>query len=85
MDTIKVLKGNVELDIPAYDKDRYKKLGYSVIDNNGKVIEQAPITDVGTLQVMVAELQAENAQLKEEISKLKAKKPATTKSAKTAE
>lgn len=78
MDTIKIVKGNIELDVPADQKDRYLKLGYSVIDNNGKIVEEAPIADVGALQSKVSvlleentKLKSENAKLKDEVSKLK--------------
>lgn len=80
MSTITVIKGNVELDVPADERERYVKLGYSVIDKaTGKIIEEAPITDVGALQVRVAELVAENTKLKAEITKLKGEKKTASK------
>lgn len=83
MDTIKILKGNVELDVPADQKERYMRLGYSVVDNEGHIIEEAPLQDIGALQGRVAELLSENSALKAEIAKLK--KPQRTQKAEKAE
>jgi len=78
MEKITVVRGNEELDIPADQKERYKKLGYHVIDKQtGRVLEKAPLTDVAQLQSLVVKLENENKALKDEIQKLK--KPATTK------
>ena len=74
VDTIIVVKGNKQLTVPAEEKERYMTFGYSVIDAKGNVIEEAPITDVGALQVKVAELKAENEKLKAELEKATAKK-----------
>ena len=74
VDTIIVVKGNKQLTVPAEEKERYTTFGYSVIDAKGNVIEEAPITDVGALQVKVAELKAENEKLKAELAKATAKK-----------
>lgn len=74
MTNITIRSGNVELTVPADQKDRYMKLGYSVIDEQtGEVLEEAPSQDVATLQAEVAKLKAENAKLKAEISKLSSK------------
>ena len=74
MELITVLKGNEELDIPVEQKERYKKLGYHVIDKQtGAILEAAPLTDVASLQGLVAKLEAENAALKAEVQKLKTK------------
>lgn len=73
MTDITIRKGNVELNVPEDQKDRYLKLGYSVYDN-GKLVEEAPINDIGALQLKVSALLTENAKLKDEIAKLKAKK-----------
>lgn len=79
MELITVLKGNEELDVPAEQKERYKNLGYHVIDKkSGEVLEKAPLTDVAQLQSLVVKLEKENKDLKAEIQKLKAK-PATKK------
>lgn len=69
--TITIVKGNIELNVDEDQKDRYLKLGYSVVDSSGKIIEEAPLTDVGALQHKVSELIAENERLKAEIAKLK--------------
>lgn len=72
MEQITVMRGNEELDVSADQKERYKKLGYHVIDKaTGKVLEKAPLTDVASLQNLVAKLENENKALKDEIDKLK--------------
>ena len=84
METIRVERGNVILDIRAEDKAEYTKQGYSVVDKaTGKVIEQAIGLDVTTLQYQLLELKgeleatkAENEKLKAEVAKLKPKKSA---------
>ena len=80
MELITVLRGNEELDVPVDQKERYKKLGYHVIDKqSGKVLEKAPLTDVASLQNLVVKLENENKSLKDEIQKLKATKVTTKK------
>ena len=75
MELITVVKGNEELDVPVEQKERYKNLGYHVIDKeSGKVLETAPLTDVASLQSLVVKLENENKALKEENQKLKSKK-----------
>jgi spore coat polysaccharide biosynthesis predicted glycosyltransferase SpsG len=72
MDKITVIKGNVELTIPSDEKAYYMRNGYSVIDANGKIVEEAMLQDVASLQVKVAELQKQLAEKDEELQKLKA-------------
>ena len=76
---ITVRKGNTELTVPADQRERYLKLGYSVFDDKGNLVEEAPATDVGALQAKVSALIKENEELKAEIKKLNAKKTATKK------
>ena len=64
MDTIKVQRANIELDINPEEKEYYMKQGYSVVNEYGQVIEQALPNDVNALKIMVAELQKEIAELK---------------------
>lgn len=78
-DMITVIKGNVELYVPEEQKDRYLKLGYSVVDANGKIVEEATPTDVAFLQSKVRELLDENAKLKAELADAKKKPTATAK------
>ena len=80
MTEITIRKGNVELNVPADQKDRYLNLGYSVYEK-GKLVEEAPTNDVGALQAKIitlnntiTELNSENSKLKAEIKKLKSKK-----------
>ena len=80
IELITVLKGNEELDVPADQKERYKKLGYHVIDKqSGKVLEKAPLTDVASLQNLVVKLEKENKSLRDELQKLKTTKKQTKK------
>lgn len=73
MADITIRKGNVELSVPAEQKDRYLKLGYSVYEGN-KLVEEAPSDDVGALRAKISQLIAENDKLKAENKKLKSKK-----------
>lgn len=80
---IQVRRDNVILDVPAEQKDYYKGLGYSVIDQTGKVIEETAPTDVAGLQrfykdakQQIAGLEAEIESLKGEIKSLKSQKKA---------
>ena len=70
---ISVKRANVILDIDPELKAQYLREGYSVLDENGNVVEKAMSTDVGELQVTVAKLEKENEELKAEIKKLKTK------------
>ena len=79
MDTIRVQRANVILDVPSDEKANYMAKGYSVIDvKSGKIIEEAVSNDVATLQVQLknaneklANKDAEIKKLKAEITKLK--------------
>ena len=79
MDTIRVQRANVILDVPSDEKANYMAKGYSVIDvESGKIIEEAVSNDVATLQVQLknaneklASKDAEIKKLKAEITKLK--------------
>lgn len=68
MDRIIVKRANVVLEVLPEEKDYYMSLGYSVLDKSGKVIEESLPTDVNALQIMVAKLQKENAELKEKLN-----------------
>ena len=79
MDTIRVQRANVILDVPSDEKANYMAKGYSVIDvKSGKIIEEAVSNDVATLQVqlknaneMLASKDAKIKKLEAEITKLK--------------
>lgn len=72
---ITIRRDNVILDIPAEQKDYYKNLGYSVIDEKtGEVVDEAIPTDVASLQSLYKDAKAEIAELEAEIKKLKAAK-----------
>ena len=79
MDTIRVQRANVILDVPSDEKANYMAKGYSVIDvKSGKIIEEAVSNDVATLQVQLknaneklASKDAKIKKLESEITKLK--------------
>ena len=79
MDTIRVQRANVILDVPSDEKSNYMAKGYSVIDvKSGKIIEEAVSNDVATLQVQLKnaneKLASKDAKIKKleaEITKLK--------------
>jgi hypothetical protein len=72
---IKVKKHNREIYINEDVKDRYLKLGYSVIDAIGKVIEE-PTGNKSTVQYewALAEKDAEIIKLRQELSKFNKRK-----------
>lgn len=55
MAKIKIQRGNVILDIQDYEVDRYLKMGYNVIAENGEVIKSSIPTDLATLQKFYVE------------------------------
>ena len=79
MNTIRVKRANVILDVSPDDKDFYMAQGYSVINaDTGEIIEKAIPNDVPTLKMelenankTIKKLEAENKKLKAEIKKLK--------------
>ena len=79
MDTIRVQRANVILDVPSDEKANYMAKGYSVIAaKSGKIIEEAVSNDVATLQVQLKnaneKLASKDAKIKKleaEITKLK--------------
>lgn len=69
MSTIRVRRANVTLDIRPDEKERYMEMGYSVIDEKGKVLEAALSNDVNALRTEVLKLRKELAEKDEEIAK----------------
>lgn len=57
MDKLLVQRANVFLQISADEKDKYLANGYSIIDEDGNVIERAIPNDVPSLKRLVVELQ----------------------------
>ena len=70
-DRIFVQRANVILEVKAEDKDFYMQNGYSVIDQNGTVIEKAMSNDVNELRVQVKELTEKLAQANATIAELR--------------
>lgn len=72
MDTIRVLKGNRERLVPSIEKVKYLTDGYSVIGEDGSVLEQGVKSnhtlkaELETANKRIAELEAELAVLKGE-------------------
>ena len=60
---ITVRKSNKELTVPEDQKERYLSLGFSVFDEDGKLLEEAPANDVGALQAKIVTLMAEKKDL----------------------
>ena len=73
MDTIRVQRANVILDVPSDEKANYMAKGYSVIDvKSGKIIEEAVSNDVATLQVQLKDANKKLASKDAKIKKLEA-------------
>lgn len=73
MDTIRVQRANVILDVPSDEKSNYMAKGYSVIDaKSGKIIEEAVSNDVATLQVQLKDANEKLASKDAKIKKLEA-------------
>lgn len=70
-DRIFVQRANVILEVKAEDKDFYMQNGYSVIDQNGTVLEKAMSNDVNELRVQVKELTEKLAQANATIAELR--------------
>lgn len=70
MDAIRVLRGNRERLISPIEKDKFLADGYSVINENGSVVEQGVKsnhvlrTELDAANRRIAELEAENEKLK---------------------
>lgn len=69
MKTIKVKRGNKVKQIPENSKERYLADGFDIIDDKGEVTKRGSRPSAKILK----ELEEENAKLKKEIKKLKAK------------
>lgn len=61
MDTIRVLRGNRERLIPSIEKEKYLAEGYSVIGDDGTVLEQG----VKSNHTLKSELKAANKRIAE--------------------
>lgn len=81
-DKIRVRHANVILVVPKDEKSEYMEKGYSVIDDNGNVIEQALSNDVNELKLQVQKLESVIKAKDEEIEDLR--KELSSKTRKTA-
>lgn len=70
---ITVKKQNKELTVLESQKGSFLALGYSVIDDNGDIIEAGNATEYGDLKTENETLKTENTKLKSEIKKLNSK------------
>lgn len=68
-----VQRANVVLRIRPEEKNYYMQQGYSIIDENGAMVEEAMSTDVATLQTQVAKLKTEIQELKAQLKTKTAK------------
>lgn len=66
-----VVKKNKEMKILESQKDEFLALGYSVIDEAGKIVEAGNAITVVDLKSLVDTLKLENEKLKAENKKLK--------------
>lgn len=73
MGTITIKRANVVLHVDEADINHYLELGYSVIDERGKVIKEAVPTDLKFLQTAYVKQKEEIASLKAEVDKLNLK------------
>ena len=80
---VRIERGNVVLKVQEYEVQRYLKLGYSVTDNTGKVLQAAIPNDLGTLQKCYLEHKAKIDELEAIVAKLTAENKALAKSAKS--
>ena len=66
---MKAIKGNREYTIAANEKDRYVQQGFDIFDDKGKLLAHGKGKTVSLAEYEA--LQAENAKLKAEATKLK--------------
>lgn len=69
---ITVKRANVILTIENDEVDKYLEKGYDVIDGSGKVVQTGAPKNIGALQIALQQKDAEIAELKKEIERLKA-------------
>lgn len=71
MGNITVRRANVILTVPDYQKEEYLTKGFDVVNERGKVLEEAKMTnDVGTLQKKLGQAHEKIKQLEAEIARL---------------
>lgn len=82
---VKMIRGNREKLVSSSEKEKYLKMGYSVIDESGKIIEQGSRTmrdlndELAKKDEEITDLKTELAKKVEEIAALKEKKNARSK------
>lgn len=75
----KVQRGNVVLRVEEFEVKRYLQLGYNLVDESGKVLQEAIPHDFTTLQRCYLEQTAKIAELEDTIAKLTAENTALKK------
>ena len=80
MNTIKVRRANVILQVPEEQRKEYLAKGFDVVDENNNVVEYTVPSDLNTLKVAysnhikeIEKLQAENKKLKSDLRAAKRK------------
>lgn len=66
-----VIKGNKQLTVDEYKVKEFLQLGYSEIDEKGKIIQKAVPTNLSEFKEAYKTVCVENDSLKKEIDKLK--------------
>lgn len=70
-----VKRANVVLEVKDDAVPYYLNLGYDVIDNNGKVVQEAIPSDLGTLRKFYVEAKEKIEKLEARIAELEAVEP----------
>lgn len=68
-----VKKGNKEITVPEMQKTSYLAMGYSVLNENGEIVETGKATNLKDLKMENETLKAELIKVKDENKKLKSK------------
>jgi len=75
----RVQRGNVVLNVPEDEVQRYLQLGYNLTSPDGKILQAAIPNDFGTLQKAYVDNMARIAELENQVAKLTSELAAATK------